>query len=50
VYKGAIDDSPADINNVKRVHAKEAIAELVGGKPVSIKESRSLGCSIKRKN
>ncbi|MEY2640456.1 MAG: hypothetical protein RIR90_1938 [Bacteroidota bacterium] len=50
VYKGAIDDSPADINNVKRVHAKEAIAELVGGKSVSIKESRSVGCSIKRKN
>ena len=48
VYKGAIDDSPADINNVKRVHAKEAIAELVAGKSVSIKESRSVGCTIKR--
>ena len=50
VYKGAIDDSPADIAKVNRIHAKEAIKELVGGKSVSIKESRSVGCSIKRKN
>ena len=48
VYKGAIDDSPADIAKVNRIHAKEAIKELVGGKLVSIKESRSVGCSIKR--
>jgi peroxiredoxin len=48
VYKGAIDDSPADIAKVNRIHAKEAIKELVGGKSISIKESRSVGCSIKR--
>ena len=47
-YKGAIDDNPNDAGNVKRVHAREAISELVSGKPVSVKESRSLGCSIKR--
>lgn len=48
VYKGAIDDSPADIAKVNRIHAQEAIKELVGGKSVSIKESRSVGCTIKR--
>lgn len=47
-YKGAIDDNPNDASNVKRVHAREAISELVTGKTISVKESRSLGCSIKR--
>jgi thioredoxin-related protein len=47
-YKGAIDDNPNDAGNVKRVHAREAISELVTGKSVSVKESRSIGCSIKR--
>lgn len=47
-YKGAIDDNPNDAGNVKRVHAKEAINELTAGKSISVKESRSVGCSIKR--
>jgi thioredoxin-related protein len=49
IYHGAIDDSPADISAVKRTHLKEAIQEMVGGKDVSVKESRSVGCGIKRK-
>ncbi len=48
VYHGAIDDSPADANAIKRIHLKEAINELVAGKKITIKESRSVGCSIKR--
>jgi len=47
-YKGAIDDNPNDAGNVKRVHAREAITELVAGKSVSVRESRSVGCGIKR--
>ncbi|MCW3005160.1 MAG: alkyl hydroperoxide reductase and/or thiol-specific antioxidant family (AhpC/TSA) protein [Conexibacter sp.] len=47
-YKGAIDDNPVNANNVKRIHTKEAITEMLGGKTVSVKESRSLGCAIKR--
>lgn len=49
VYHGAIDDSPADISEVKRSHLKEAITEMTSGKNISIKESRSIGCSIRRK-
>ena len=49
VYHGAIDDSPTESNNVKREHLKEAINELVAGKEISMKETRSMGCSIKRK-
>ncbi|WP_046370692.1 thioredoxin family protein [Flavihumibacter petaseus] len=49
VYRGAIDDSPADPSKVSRNHLKEAITEMASGKSVSVKESRSVGCGIKRK-
>ncbi len=49
VYHGAIDDSPSDVSSVKRIHLQEAISELAAGKEISIKESRSVGCTIKRK-
>src|SRR4051812_13725139 len=48
VYHGAIDDNPSDPSAVKREHLREAINELVAGKEITIKESRSVGCSIKR--
>jgi len=50
VYHGAIDDNPSDPTAVTRNHLKEAINELVAGKEISVKESRSVGCSIKRKS
>lgn len=49
IYHGAIDNSPADIKNVTRVHLKEAINEMLSGKDVSVKESRSVGCTIQRR-
>ncbi|HEY4147547.1 MAG TPA: thioredoxin family protein [Chitinophagaceae bacterium] len=49
VYHGAIDDSPADITSVHRTHLKDAIIEMLSDKDISVKESRSVGCSIKRK-
>lgn len=49
VYHGAIDDSPPDISEVKRQHLKEAINEMLGSKTVTVNESRSIGCAIKRK-
>lgn len=48
VYHGAIDDNPADISKVNRGHLKEAINEATTGKDVSVKESKSVGCGIKR--
>lgn len=50
VYHGAIDDNPTDGSNVKREHLKIAMDEMYAGKEVANKESRSIGCSIKRKN
>jgi thioredoxin-related protein len=48
VYHGAIDDSPGDASQVKRYHLKEAIQETMQGKEVTVKETRSVGCSINR--
>ncbi len=49
VYHGAIDDSPSDAAAVQRHHLREAVNELNQGKDISVKTSRSVGCSIKRK-
>ena len=49
VYHGAIDDNPADAKNVKRQHVRQAINEMLLGKDISVKESRGIGCAIRRK-
>jgi thioredoxin-related protein len=48
VYHGAIDDNPNDQGSVNRHHLKEAINEITNGKDVSVKETKSVGCNIKR--
>jgi thioredoxin-related protein len=48
VYHGAIDDNPQDAGDVHRQHLKQAIDETLEGKEVTVKESRSVGCTIKR--
>ncbi|HET6256269.1 MAG TPA: thioredoxin family protein [Puia sp.] len=47
VYHGAIDDSPGDPSAVRRHHLQAAIDEMIAGKPVTVKETRSVGCSIR---
>jgi AhpC/TSA family len=47
-YHGAIDDNPGDADGVSRKHLKLAIDELDANKQVSQKESKSVGCNIKR--
>lgn len=48
VYHGAIDDNPNDAGSVTRKHLMLAIDEMKAGKDVSVKQSKSVGCSIKR--
>jgi thioredoxin-related protein len=48
VYHGAIDDNPGDDTHVTRKHLQQAMDEMLSGKEVSVKTSRSVGCSIKR--
>lgn len=50
VYHGAIDDNPSDASAVSRKHLIVAIDEMKAGKDISVKESRSVGCTIKRLN
>ena len=50
VYAGAIDSkpsaNPADIPGATN-HVKQALAELLAGKPVSVPSTRPYGCSVK---
>jgi thioredoxin-related protein len=48
-YHGAIDNNPNDAAAVTREHLKEAINEMTADMEVTVKESRSVGCTIKRK-
>jgi hypothetical protein len=49
-YQGGIDDKatadPADIRTARN-HVLAALKELSAGKPVSVAQSRSYGCSVK---
>lgn len=48
VYHGAIDDNPTNAGAVSRKHLVTAMDEMKSGKDVSVKESKSVGCTIKR--
>jgi thioredoxin-related protein len=48
VYHGAIDDNPNNAGAVSRKHLVMAMDEMKAGKDVSVKESKSVGCTIKR--
>lgn len=50
VYHGAIDDNPKDPAAVTARYLKDAVEALGAGKEVKVKTSRSLGCTIKRKD
>ncbi|HPR62448.1 MAG TPA: redoxin family protein [Prolixibacteraceae bacterium] len=49
VYKGAIDDNHKDRKQVNEFYLQDALNSLGQGKEISNKETRNLGCSIKRK-
>jgi thioredoxin-related protein len=49
-YHGAIDNNPSDAGAVTRKHLQLAMDELLAGKDISVKESKSMGCGIKRKH
>ncbi len=48
VYKGAMDDSPAEPAAAKVMFLKNAMDNMVAGKKISPDETKSVGCSIKR--
>jgi thioredoxin-related protein len=48
VYKGAMDDSPADPKSATKIYLKDAMNNLVAGTAIAPSETKSVGCSIKR--
>ena len=48
VYHGAIDDNQNGGDGVTRKHLMVAFDELLAGKDISTKTTRSVGCTIKR--
>ena len=48
VYHGAIDDNQNGLAEVTRKHLSVAMDEMLAGKDVSVKTTRSVGCNIKR--
>jgi hypothetical protein len=50
VYHGAIDDNSGGPDQVTRKHAMVAIEEMINGKDITQKETRSVGCTIKRRS
>jgi thioredoxin-related protein len=48
IYKGTIDDNHKDAKQVTKFFLKDAILQHAMGKEIQSKETRNLGCSIKR--
>ena len=48
VYHGAIDDNQNGPEEVTRKHLRIAMDEMLEGKDVTVKTTRSVGCTIKR--
>src|SRR4029079_5514840 len=48
VYHGAIDDNQNGPDEVTRKHLKIAMDEMLQGRDVQVKTTRSVGCTIKR--
>ena len=48
VYHGAIDDNQNGSDEVTRKHLKVAMDEMLQGKDIAVKTTRSVGCTIKR--
>jgi peroxiredoxin len=49
VYDGAIDDQPDPFHNPATAHnyVKEAIDDLMAGKPIAVSQTKPYGCSVK---
>ena len=47
VYHGRIDDNADDPSKVKRQDLREALDELLAGKPVSVPNTTPVGCTVK---
>jgi peroxiredoxin len=47
LYHGRIDDNPSNPSAVKRHDLREALDEVLAGKPVSVPKTTPVGCTVK---
>ena len=49
VYDGAIDDQPDTSHDPAKAHnyVREAVDEVIAGKPVAVSKTKPYGCSVK---
>lgn len=49
VYEGAIDDEPDPFHNPRtaRNYVREAVDDLLAGKPIEVSQTKPYGCSVK---
>jgi peroxiredoxin len=50
VYHGAVDDNKEDPDKVENPYLKNALDAVVAGTDVAVKETKSIGCTIKFKS
>ncbi|MEZ5016395.1 MAG: thioredoxin family protein [Flavipsychrobacter sp.] len=48
VYKGAMEDQPTNPSESKELFLKDAIDNMLSGKPIDPNTTKSIGCTIKR--
>lgn len=46
-YTGAIDDNPRNAEGVEEKYVEQAIANLMAGEEVKVKETKAIGCGIR---
>lgn len=47
VYHGTVDDNAEDAAKVTKPYLADALAAVAAGKPVDVKQTKALGCTIK---
>ena len=49
VYEGAMDNEPDPVHNPRtaRNYVKEAVTDLLTGKPIEVSQTKSYGCAVK---
>ncbi len=49
IYKGAIDDNPKSMEEIKGFYLRDAIRSVSKGQKLTTSSTKSIGCTIKRK-
>jgi peroxiredoxin len=49
VYKGAMEDNPADPSASEQLYLSNAVSNMLAGKKIDPESTKSIGCTIKRK-